>query len=90
MTERTFIRLPSTASTNDDLKAMVAAADAPLYTVVAAAAQTGGRGRLGRSFFSPPGGLYFSASFPLTGEETNLPCLTLVAGLCVCEALEET
>ena len=90
MTERTFIRLPATASTNDDLKAMVAAADAPLYAVVSAAAQTGGRGRLGRSFFSPPGGLYFSASFPLTGEETNLPCLTLVAGLCVCEALEES
>ena len=90
MTERTFIHLPATASTNTDLKVRIAAADGPVWDVITAKTQTGGRGRLGRSFFSPPGGLYFSASFPLTGEETNVPCLTLAVGLCVCEALEET
>lgn len=89
MTGRKIIHFPATASTNDDLKAMVASADGPVYAVVSAAAQTGGRGRLGRSFFSPPGGLYVSVSFPLTGKETNVPCLTLIAGLCMCEALED-
>ena len=86
---RSFTFLDSTASTNDDLKARIAAADGPVWDVIAAKTQTGGRGRLGRSFFSPPGGLYASAAFPLTGEEANVPCLTLIAGLCVCEALEE-
>lgn len=85
---RNYITLPSTVSTNNDLKARIAASG-PAFDVIAAQTQTGGRGRLGRSFFSPPGGLYFSAAFPLTGRETNVPCLTLAAGLCVCRALEE-
>ena len=89
MKERNIIQLNATASTNDDLKARIAASDGPVWDVVTAKMQTGGRGRLGRSFFSPPGGLYFSAALPLTGTETNVPCLTLVAGLCVCEALED-
>ena len=88
MTKRNIIHLNTTASTNDDLKARIAAADGPVYDVVTAKMQTGGRGRLGRSFFSPPGGLYFSVSLPLDGTETNIPCLTLAAGLCVCETLE--
>ena len=88
--KRPLIRLTATTSTNTDLKARIAAADGPVFDVIVAETQTGGRGRLGRSFFSPPGGLYFSAAFPLTGAETNVPCLTLVAGLCVCEALEES
>lgn len=89
MTKRNIIRLNTTTSTNDDLKARIAAADGPVFDVVTAKMQTGGRGRLGRSFFSPPGGLYFSVALPLDGTETNIPCLTLVAGLCVCEALED-
>lgn len=86
---RHFIHLTSTASTNTDLKSRIAAADGPVFDVVSADRQTGGRGRLGRTFFSPPGGLYASVSLPLTGEETDLPCLTLLAGLCVCTALED-
>ena len=86
---RNYITLASTESTNNDLKARIAAADGPVYDVIMAKTQTGGRGRLGRSFFSPPGGLYFSAALPLDGKETNIPCLTLAAGLCVCEALED-
>lgn len=86
---RHFIHLPSTASTNTDLKARIGAAKGPVYDVISADRQTGGRGRLGRTFFSPPGGLYVSVALPLTGEETDLPCLTLLAGLCVCTALED-
>ena len=86
---RHFIHLPSTVSTNTDLKARIGAAKGPVYDVISADRQTGGRGRLGRTFFSPPGGLYVSVALPLTGEETDLPCLTLLAGLCVCTALED-
>jgi BirA family biotin operon repressor/biotin-[acetyl-CoA-carboxylase] ligase len=52
--------LPSTASTND-VAARLADAGAADGTTVVADTQTAGRGRLGRSWFSPPGaGLYVS------------------------------
>ena len=52
--------LDSTDSTNNVLKKM-AADGAPAGQVVVADEQTGGRGRLGRSFFSPKGkGIYLS------------------------------
>ncbi len=87
--ERSTVLLKEAASTNDELKKMIYTADRPVFVTVIADRQTGGRGRLGRSFFSPDGGLYFSASYPLTGRETNIPFLTLLAGLCVSEAIEE-
>ena len=50
----------SVSSTNDLLRE-AAALGAPEGTVIAARQQTAGRGRQGRSFFSPPGtGLYLS------------------------------
>ena len=51
--------MESVDSTNTRLKEL-ARQGAPHGTVVAASGQTGGRGRLGRSFASPPGGLYLS------------------------------
>lgn len=53
---------PSTESTNDDAKAL-AEKGAPEGTLVVASQQTGGRGRLGRTWVSLPGGAY--ASFVL-------------------------
>lgn len=47
------------SSTNDVLKAK-ARLDAPEWTAVLADTQTGGRGREGRVWASPPGGLYLS------------------------------
>ena len=87
--ERHYIYLASTESTNNDLKARIAAADGPVFDVIAAKTQTGGRGRLGRSFFSPPGGLYFSVALPLGKADADVSCLTLTAGLSVCTALED-
>ena len=46
-------------STNTRLKALAREGAAP-GTVLLAREQSGGRGRLGRSFASPPGGLYLS------------------------------
>ena len=55
-------------STNDFAKKAALLGAAPLYTVVAGS-QSGGVGRMGRRFSSPPGGTYFSVvlrpSFPL-------------------------
>ena len=52
--------------------------------------QTGGRGRLGRSFFSPPGGIYLCYRFcpSLTGHGSAM-LITAAACTAVCEAIEE-
>jgi BirA family transcriptional regulator, biotin operon repressor / biotin---[acetyl-CoA-carboxylase] ligase len=57
---RRLVYLESTSSTND-VADRLAADSAPHGTVVTADAQHSGRGRMGRSWFSPPGaGLYTS------------------------------
>ena len=55
--------------------------------VVVAEEQTGGRGRLGRKWFSPRGGLWFSVV--LRRIETPVTLVCLAAGLAVAEAVEE-
>ncbi len=87
--KRDIISVPVTASTNNDIKDIIKKSSSPVFSVLTAERQTSGRGRLGRSFLSPEGGLYFSVSCPLTGRETNIPLLTLLAGLAVNEAVEE-
>ena len=87
--ERSIISVPVTHSTNNDLKDIIKKSSEPVFTVLTADSQLSGRGRLGRSFISPEGGLYFSVAFPLTGKESSIPLLTLLAGLAVNEALRE-
>ena len=87
--ERPFTLLPVCASTNTELKQKIIASPEPVWDVLCAETQTGGRGRRGRSFYSPAGGVYFSAAYPLTGEETNVPFITLLAGLAVAQTLEK-
>ncbi|WP_420208676.1 biotin--[acetyl-CoA-carboxylase] ligase [Candidatus Electronema sp. JC] len=50
-------------------------------TVVHADQQSGGRGRGGKQFCSPPGGLYFSLILRPELEPADLPLLTLAAGV---------
>lgn len=87
--ERKFISLDKTESTNNDIKTMIQSTNSPVFAVISARKQTGGRGRLGRGFFSPEGGLYFSVSLPLLGNERNIPFITLLAGLAASRAIEE-
>ena len=87
--KREIISLYETESTNNDLKEIIRKSDEAVFALIKAKKQTTGRGRLGRSFFSPEGGLYFSLSLPLTGKEKNIPFLTLLAGLAVSEAVEK-
>jgi BirA family biotin operon repressor/biotin-[acetyl-CoA-carboxylase] ligase len=73
-------------STSDRLKA-VARAGAPEWTVVLADRQTGGRGREGRTWVSPAGGLYLSVLLRPRFERVAL--LPLAAGVAVAEAAGE-
>jgi BirA family biotin operon repressor/biotin-[acetyl-CoA-carboxylase] ligase len=78
----------SLASTNTTLKEL-AAAGASEGTVVVAEAQTGGRGRHGRSWHSPEGaGLYASILVRPEAPPEAIPSLTFVAAIAVAEALE--
>jgi len=89
-TERSapIIYKPVLESTNSFLKA-VAAEGALEGTVVIAGSQIGGRGRQGRSFESPPGGLYMSMLIkPLCPPQQALS-ITTAAAVAVCRALDE-
>jgi BirA family biotin operon repressor/biotin-[acetyl-CoA-carboxylase] ligase len=71
-------------STND-AAVRVAEAGAPEGTIVVAAAQTSGRGRLGREWFSPPeAGLYVSV---VCRDRRAAPFLTLAGGVAVAEGI---
>jgi BirA family biotin operon repressor/biotin-[acetyl-CoA-carboxylase] ligase len=71
-----------------DLAAARARAGAPAGLVVAADAQTGGRGRLGRSWHSPAGeNLYLSLLLRPARPAAEIPPLTLLAGAAVARAL---
>lgn len=70
----------TTASTNDDVKAL-ARAGAAEGTVVLASEQTGGRGRLGRAWSSPPGGVYLSVLMRPRLAVHESPPLALVCAL---------
>ncbi len=73
-------------STNLFLRRMAdSAADG---TAVVAASQSAGRGRLGRTFLSPEGGIYLSVLLRPDVEPSRLPTLTPVAAVAVCRAVE--
>jgi len=97
-----LVYFPTIGSTND-VAARLAGAGAPEGTTVAAEAQTAGRGRLGRTWFSPQGaGLYVSivirpdtrAGLADDGQPAAAPglpaMLTLAAGVALAEAVRET
>jgi BirA family biotin operon repressor/biotin-[acetyl-CoA-carboxylase] ligase len=83
-----FHWLEETGSTNDDLK-LLAKQGAPHGTVLIADRQSGGHGRMGRSFHSPGGvGIYFSILLRpqcAPGDLMHLTCATAVA---MCDAVE--
>ena len=82
-----LIRLETTGSTNDEVKA-AAWAGAPSGTAVLARMQTGGRGRRGRSFLSPPGGAYFSVLYRTALPPEDLASMTAMAAVAVSRGIE--
>jgi len=75
-------------STNDLAKEL-AANGAVEGTVVVAETQMAGRGRLGREWISPAGGLWFSVVFKPGLKPAETVRLVFVAGLAVAEVLRE-
>ncbi len=73
-----------TASTNDDVAAL-ARAGAPAGLWLRADAQTGGRGRHGRAWESPPGNLHASTLVRLAPGDPAAPTLALVAAVALDE-----
>lgn len=81
--------LPEADSTNTRLK-VLAAGDAPEGTVLIAERQTGGRGRMGRGFVSPPGmGVYLSVLLRPECPAAELMHLTCAVGVAMCDAIQE-
>lgn len=76
-----------TTSTNDDAKAL-ARAGAPEGTVALASRQTSGRGRLGRTWDSPVGGVYLSMILRPGLPPSALGPLPLAIGMGVARGLE--
>ncbi len=89
--ENIFIQtLPETDSTNLRLKEWYRAGQVFPPCLLTTDSQTAGRGRLGRSFLSPPGtGLYMSL---LAAPSPGMDCgsITILAAVAVCRAIEET
>jgi BirA family biotin operon repressor/biotin-[acetyl-CoA-carboxylase] ligase len=73
-----------TRSTNDDLAAL-ARDGAPEGSWLRAELQTGGKGRQGRVWQSPPGNLYASTLVRLQPDDPPAPTLALVAAVAVHE-----
>jgi len=75
-------------STNNRLK-LLAKQGAPHGTVLVADCQSGGRGRMGRSFLSPPGmGVYLSILLRPQCAPGELMHLTCAVGSAMCDAVE--
>jgi BirA family biotin operon repressor/biotin-[acetyl-CoA-carboxylase] ligase len=79
------IELAECGSTNDEA-ARLARMGARHGTVVLAEAQRAGRGRDGRTWESPPGGLYMSAVLRPPLPLVDVPPMTLAIGIAVCDA----
>ena len=80
---------PSVSSTNTVLRAL-AEQGAPEGTLVISDEQTGGRGRMGRAFYSPAGsGIYLSLLLrPVNAEPRQTVTLTAAAAVALCQAIE--
>ena len=77
-----------TGSTNDELKKLIEDGIAVGGDACVALSQDGGRGRLGRSFFSPEGGIYVSVYVEPELPPERMPVVSAVAAVQVCRALE--
>ncbi len=79
-----------TVTSTNILAKEAAGAGEPEWSCIAASHQSAGRGRLGRSFYSPEGsGIYFSFILRPKLEAEKLTMLTTAAAVAVCMASEE-
>lgn len=88
LTEWNVIHVTETDSTNNYAKKL-AAEGAPAGTVVLADRQSAGKGRLGKSFHSPSGGLYMSIILRPKLPLSDMMAVTACTAAAVHEALNE-
>jgi BirA family biotin operon repressor/biotin-[acetyl-CoA-carboxylase] ligase len=81
------LRVLDRVSSTNDVARQAAREGAPEGLVVLAHAQTGGRGRHGRTWVSPPGNLFLSVLLR-PRDPGSLSLLPLAAGVAVADALE--
>lgn len=86
---REILVLPEVGSTNTVMKREYAGGKPEGFTLLALR-QSAGRGRLGRSFASPDGGLYMTVLLRPQLELSGLPYLTIATAVAVCRAIEDT
>ena len=70
MPELTVFVYDTLDSTNDECRRKLAAGEGPC--LVLAEIQTSGKGRSGKSFYSPEGGLYMSLALPGDSEVVGI------------------
>ena len=75
-------------STNNEAKRLISAGKINEETCLAAKMQTAGRGRQGKSFFSPDTGLYMTVVFPMDCEISSQVTMTTRTACAVAEAIE--
>ncbi len=73
------------SSTNDEIKPL---SDPGRTVILVSLSQSGGRGRLGRVFSSPKGGLYISFCRKIQGDIEDIFTFMPLSALCVCNMLE--
>ena len=81
-----IVRFGDVASTNDIIRERITAGECSGLVVVAES-QNQGRGRLGRSWQSPPGNLYLSILLRPEQPIAAWATLSLVTGLSLAEAI---
>lgn len=83
----TFIRKEETVSTNSDAREICRGLTSP--AVIIADRQSGGRGRQGKTFHSPKGGLYMTVVLPCGLPIEKSIGVTSCTAVCVCKAVEK-
>lgn len=87
---REIIFYESTTSTNDRVLEIGEKGESPEGIVVIADTQSRGKGRLGRSWLSPPGvNLYFTVLLKPSSSPNEAAVLTFMAGIAVVSAIRE-
>ena len=81
-------KFDSVDSTNEMAKKIIIDGETNHLDVILTAEQTGGKGRMGNSFLSPPGGLYFSICLEKS-ELDNLLSPMFTIAVAICNVLED-
>ncbi len=90
MTGYDYYYFDETDSTNNEAKRRIEAGTLTTATLIAAGAQTAGRGRRGKNFYSPKGtGLYMTLTVPMGCALTGQVTITTRVAVAVASAIEK-